>query len=118
MPRILITADRRRIPAARRPEGAPLHVEVITLSDIDGIYTLRCTGDTIDECPGDIEAGDTWSDLRAAVEEAVTHVALHEQRVCPTCAGRMVFEFGHSGPNGEFQQWSTCQSCGATEVRS
>lgn len=117
MPRILITASRAGTLARLIPHRL-MHVEVVTLSEIDGIYVLRCTGDQIDECPGNIEDGDTWSDLAAAVNEAITHVALHEQRVCATCAGHMAFEYGNTGPGGEFQRTATCRSCGATEIVS
>lgn len=117
MPRILIVADRAGVVATTTMyPNEPLHVEVITISEIDGIYTLRCTGDQIDACPSNVESGDTWSNFEDCVAEGLAHVGLHERRVCPACAGLMRVEYGHDSA-GEFTETRTCQSCGATEAR-
>jgi hypothetical protein len=53
--------------------------EVVTLSEIDGIYAIACTGDGRDQCPADLEAGDTWSNFEDCVQAAITHIHNHEE---------------------------------------
>jgi hypothetical protein len=72
MPRIFIHAE---------TPGSLVRAEVVTLSEVDGIYAISCTGDGIDECPGDIAPGDTWSNFEDCVMEAVRHIANHEDRM-------------------------------------
>lgn len=79
MPRILITDDATSGDLVRHLTNRPV-AEVVTLSELDGIYGVHCTGDGIDECPGDIEPGDTWSSFEDCVREAVRHVNNHERR--------------------------------------
>jgi hypothetical protein len=78
MARILITTD---IEGAEILNGHGVGfdpiAEVVTLSEIDGIYTIRCGGDG-HECPPDIEPGDTWSNFEDCVQEAVRHIGNHE----------------------------------------
>lgn len=72
MPRIFIHAE---------TPGPLVRAEVVTLSEDDGIYAVACSGDGIDECPSDLESGDTWGDLGACIQEAINHVANHERRI-------------------------------------
>lgn len=72
MPRIFIHAE---------TPGSLVRAEVVTLSDVDGIYAIACTGDGIDQCPDDIEPGDTWSNFQDCVQEAMSHIANHEDRL-------------------------------------
>lgn len=77
MSRILITTD--NIARPTRSASEPV-AEVVALSEIDGIYTITCTGDGIDQCPEDLEPGDTWSDFEVCVRGAITHIHNHEKR--------------------------------------
>lgn len=105
MPRIIIDSDRESL--------AHLRAEIVTLSEIDGIYTVVCSGDGRDQCPSDLEPGDTWSSLEDCIEAAVRHVASHEQRFCPTDGtwlSPMTWE--HDG-TGEFVGHASCPTdCG------
>jgi hypothetical protein len=79
MPRILITTDEAADLLIDRNDLDPQPIaEVVTLSEVDGIYAIRCTGDGGDECPGDIEPGDTWSSFENCMQEAVRHIGNHE----------------------------------------
>lgn len=78
MPRILIAADAINIEGQLLSQG-PV-AEVVTLSEIDDIYAIHCTGDGIDECPPDIEPGDTWSSFEDCVQKAIRHIGNHEGR--------------------------------------
>lgn len=55
-------------------------VEVVEISEVDGIYGLVCTGDDVDRCPSDLEPGDTWSNLEDAVQAGLKHIHNHEKR--------------------------------------
>lgn len=83
MPRILITtagiAQHIRRGYAP-PDGFKPVAEVVTLSEIGGIYAFACTGDGVDQCPEDLEPGDTWSNFEDCVRAAVTHIDNHEKR--------------------------------------
>jgi hypothetical protein len=72
MPRIFIHAE---------TPGSLVRAEVVTLSEVDGIYAIICTGDGIDECPGDLEPGDTWSDFEDCLQFAIKHIGNHEARL-------------------------------------
>jgi hypothetical protein len=76
MSRVLITTDEnaRLILAGYGDQVDGPIVEVVTISEIDGIHTLNCTGH---DC-GEIEPGDTWSNLEDCIEFAQTHVARAE----------------------------------------
>lgn len=78
MSRILITTD-HIADAITRPASEPV-AEIVTLSELDGIYAVACTGDGIDECPADLEPGDTWSNFRDCIESAIVHIGNHEAR--------------------------------------
>jgi hypothetical protein len=82
MARILITDDTTAREATESVIVVTRQViaEVVTLSEPDGIYMIRCTGDGGDECPGDIEPGDTWSSFEDCVQEAIRHIGNHELR--------------------------------------
>lgn len=43
--------------------------------EFGGSWMVRC--DAADECPTDIESGDTWSEVGPAVEAAVAHIEAH-----------------------------------------
>lgn len=77
MARILITTD--YLHQANPYEAGPV-AEIVTVSELDGIYAVVCTGDGIDQCPGDIEPGDTWSNFEDCVMSAVRHIGNHEDR--------------------------------------
>lgn len=72
MPRIFIHAE---------TPGSLVRAEVVTLSEVDGIYAIACTGDGIDQCPSGLEAGDTWSDFKDCIMFAILHIANHEARL-------------------------------------
>jgi hypothetical protein len=82
MPRILITDDT----TAREAIGSAVVVtgqvitEVVTLSEVDGIYTIRCTGDGGDECPDADDLNETWLNRDDPIAWAVDHVGKHELR--------------------------------------
>lgn len=70
MPRIIIEPD----------SDIPVRILVVEISDVDGIYALRCTGDGVDQCPEDLEPGDTWSSLIDCIQDGVVHMGNHEKR--------------------------------------
>lgn len=80
MPRILIVPDGALNLDGQYVSGYGPVAEVITLSEIDSIYAIRCTGDGTDECPPDIEPGDTWSNFGDCIAYAVNHIGRHEGR--------------------------------------
>jgi hypothetical protein len=80
MARILITTDTEGTQILNgHGVGVYAIAEVVTLSEIDGIYTIACSGDG-DQCPADLEPGDTWSDFEVCVRDAVRHIVNHEAR--------------------------------------
>jgi hypothetical protein len=57
-------------------------VKIVTISEMDGIYALYCSGsapEIREECPTDVEPGDTWSDYENCIADATNHIALHEK---------------------------------------
>jgi hypothetical protein len=64
-----------------RARTRKVEVLLIQISILDDIWAISCNGDSVGhECPGDIEQGDTWSDLGACVANAIAHVEQHEDR--------------------------------------
>jgi hypothetical protein len=81
MPRILIANDDNAgyaIEGARR--WGRVVVEVVTLSILDEIYGVRCTGDGLDECPDADDLAETWLNRENSIAWAVEHVEKHERR--------------------------------------
>ena len=75
MPKIMVNACK----GEARTRG--VRVTLVQVSILDGIWAMGCNGNDVNhECPGDIEAGDTWSDLGACTAEAFAHIAKHEAR--------------------------------------
>jgi hypothetical protein len=96
MPKVVIEAERGNPPAC---------VTLIELSPVDGIYTLACTGDRLDECPTagfEPAGGYTWSNRDACIAAGEVHIAAHERRVCGTCNGQQVFLGAEYDDEGEF----------------
>lgn len=81
MPKIYVTGTVTPGRLGDQPFGnALVVVQVVTVSTLDQIFALHCSGDQIDQCPGDLEPGDTWSDFHAVMDAAVAHVEAHEAR--------------------------------------
>jgi hypothetical protein len=58
-------------------------VKVVTISEMDGVYALYCSGsapEIREECPSDLESGDTWSNFEDCCQQAIVHIGNHEAR--------------------------------------
>lgn len=80
--RVIVTSDEnvRLILAGHGDEVDGAVVEVVELSILDQIYGVRCTGDTIDECPDTDDLAETWGNREDPITWAVEHVEKHEAR--------------------------------------
>lgn len=93
-------------------------IDVIEISEVDGIYTLSCSGDGLDECPrAGFAPGDTWGNGYAeAIEAGLIHMGAHERRRCVECGGvQRSLGTGHDG-DGEFVERYGCTECDHVEV--
>jgi hypothetical protein len=59
-------------------------IVVIQVSPYAEGFLVQCSGDGIDECPGDLEPGHTWAEGLNAVAAAWEHARAHEHRGSPT----------------------------------
>jgi hypothetical protein len=82
MPRILIVTDEnaRLILAGHGDEIDGPMAEVVTMSSVDGIYAVSCTGDGIDECPDADDLAETWLNREDPTAWAIEHIRKHELR--------------------------------------
>jgi hypothetical protein len=82
MPRILITTDEiaRLLLAGHVAEISGPIAEVVTISAVDKIYAVGCTGDGIDECPDADDLAETWLNRADPTAWAVEHIGKHELR--------------------------------------